>query len=133
MSASKSSTPYGIPLARAKTKSLLLAVEQSFADRLARTAGLLDPQAFKRALIESLERSVAFERAALNLHPLVLSALPRRPSPAPRGGPSQVPRRPRIEGRIQASHLEPSVGLRDRQRGYRLKGGKRVGLSGKNA
>jgi hypothetical protein len=49
----------------------------------------------------------------------------------PSSGPSQVPRQIHFEGRIQASHRDPSVGQRDRQQGYRLKGGKRAGQAAK--
>jgi hypothetical protein len=106
-------------------KDLIKAAEQSFAQGLLRAAGFGDAEEFKHSLIEALHQSPAFARAARELHGPLVRAVQAKGKLSQGGTGSQVARAVRPQGRVQAAHRDPSLGQRDRHRGFRLKGGKR--------
>lgn len=97
---------------------LLRSAETVLLESASRATGFEDAADFKRALLADLEDHASFHKAVNDFHERHAAPAPRRS--APKGG-------PRTTGRVQASRYDPSLGQKDRRRGKRAAGGKRVG------
>ncbi len=99
--------------------SLLARAEEVLLESASRATGFDDAADFKKALIADLDEHRPFGKAVADFHEQYSKLVP-----APRPVSKDLAKK---AGRVQAARFDPSLGQKDRRRGKRVAGGKRVG------